>query len=134
MNRVVHFEVQADDIQRAKKFYENAFGWKVEQYMSKEKGGMEYWGLSTGDKSELGINGGMYQRPAGEVKAGDKGKQYLFDCTITVEDIDKAVAAVKANGGTITREKIEMPGIGWFANAKDTEGNQFSLMQATMKM
>jgi len=38
---------------------------------------------------------------------------------------------VKTNGGVITKEKDEIPGVGWFAGAKDTEGNRFGLMQAT---
>ncbi len=130
-NRVIHFELQADDIARAKKFYENAFGWKVEKWMSKDakegdemQGGMDYWGLVTGPDGTAGINGGMYQRPA------DK-KLYTYDCTIEVESIDEAVEAVKKNGGKITQEKMEMPKVGWFANAEDTEGNMFALMQPT---
>lgn len=124
-NRVMHFEVQADNVERAKKFYEKALGWKIEKAMSKDDGGMmDYWMIVTG-KDGPGINGGMYQRPA------DSDKFYLYDCTVTVPDIDKAVEAVKANGGSITREKGEIPGIGWFANAKDTEGNRFGLMQPT---
>lgn len=124
MNRVIHFEIQADDVNRAKAFYEKAFGWKVEQMMTKEQGGMDYWGLTTGEGTP-GINGGLYQRPA----EGDKF--YLYDCTIEVPDLDKAMEAVKANGGTITREKMEIPGVGWFAGAKDTEGNRVGLMQPT---
>lgn len=124
MNRVTHFEVQADDVERAKKFYEAAFGWKVEQWMKKEEGGMDYWGLVTGKEGERGINGGLYERPK---TAEDK--YYLYDCTIEVDDLDKAVAAVKAAGGTITKEKDMIPGVGWFASAKDTEGNRFGLMQ-----
>lgn len=125
-NRVMHFEVQADDIERAKSFYEKALGWKIEKAMTKgENGGMmDYWMVMTGE-GEPGINGGMYQRPA------DEDKFYLYDCTVTVPDIDKAVEAVKANGGTITREKSELKGVGWFASAKDTEGNRFGLMQPT---
>lgn len=124
MNRVIHFEIQADDVNRAKAFYEKAFGWKVEQMMTKEQGGMDYWGLTTGEGTP-GINGGLYQRPT----EGDKF--YLYDCTIEVPDLDKAMEAVKANGGTITREKMEIPGVGWFAGAKDTEGNRVGLMQPT---
>ena len=124
MNRVIHFEIQADDIERVKKFYEKVLGWKIEQIMTKEKGGMDYWSITTGD-SVPGINGGLYQRPA------DGDKFYLYDCTVEVADLDKAVADVKANGGTITREKMEIPGVGWFAGAKDTEGNRFGLMQPT---
>lgn len=124
MNRVVHFEIQADDIERAKKFYEKALGWKIELMKSKDDIGMDYWGITTGENGH-GINGGMYQRPA------DGEKFYLYDCTVDVEDLDKAMEAVKANGGTITREKMEIPGVGWFAGAKDTEGNRFGLIQPT---
>lgn len=124
MNRVIHFEIQADDIERAKKFYADVLGWKIEQMMTKEKGGMDYWGITTGD-SVPGINGGLYQRAEGN------DKFYLFDCTVEVADIDKAIEAVKAAGGSITREKGEIPGVGWFASAKDTEGNRFGLMQPT---
>ena len=49
MNRVIHFEIQADDIVRAKTFYEKTFGWKVEPMMTKEQGGMDYFGITTGD-------------------------------------------------------------------------------------
>jgi uncharacterized protein len=124
MNRVIHFEIQADDVERAKVFYLKALGWKITQMMTKEQGGMDYWGVETGEG--VGINGGLYQRP----KNKDE-KFYLYDCTIQVEDIDKAVQAVKTNGGIITKEKDEIPGVGWFAGAKDTEGNRFGLMQAT---
>ncbi len=124
-NRVIHFEVQADDVNRAKEFYEKTFAWKIEQIMTKEQGGnMDYWGLDTGDKSEPGISGGLYQRTP-------DNKIYTFDCTILVEDIDKAIADVKANGGQITRDKQELKGVGWFAAGLDTEGNKFGLMQAT---
>lgn len=124
MNRVIHFEIQADDVERAKKFYEKALGWKISQAMTAEKGGMDYWILDTG--TGPGIGGGMYRRPEKSAE-----KFYTYDCTVLVEDIDKAVEAVKANGGTISREKSIIPGVGWFASAKDTEGNRFALMQAT---
>ncbi|MEI7498255.1 MAG: VOC family protein [Candidatus Falkowbacteria bacterium] len=128
MNRVTHFEVQADDIERAKKFYQETFGWKIENWMSAAKGDpMDYWGLVSGEPDKgPGINGGLYQRPP-------DNKLYTFDCTIQVDDIDKAIEAVKKNGGIITREKMELKNIGWFASCKDTEGNRFALMQSTNK-
>ncbi len=123
-NRVIHFEVQADDVARAKKFYEEALGWKISQAMKKEESGMDYWMIETG--TGPGINGGIYQRP---VEMADQYRTY--DCTVMVEDLDQAVADVKAAGGTITKEKDEIKGVGWFAGARDTEGNRFGLMQPT---
>ncbi len=123
MNRVIHFEIQADNVDRAKNFYQKVLGWKIEQAMKKEEGGMDYWTITTGDAGP-GINGGMYPRPQEKEK-----KFYLYDCTITVPNLDQAIKAVKENGGTITSEKMEIPKVGWFASAKDTEGNKFGLMQ-----
>ena len=131
-NRVVHFEIQADDPERAKKFYENALGWKVEKWGGKDAQndmgvGMEYWGLMTGEKDTPGINGGLYKRSDGSQPL------HTFDCTIQVDDIDKAIEAIKANGGQIRpwegKEKWEMPKIGWFTRAVDTEGNIFGVIQ-----
>ena len=123
-NRVIHFEIQADDVSRAKTFYEKTFGWKINQMMTKEQGGMDYYGLKTGADGTPGINGGMYQR-------NPEQKLYTYDCTLQVADIDKAIADVKKNGGTIKGDKMEIPGVGWFANAIDTEGNKFGIMQPT---
>ncbi len=125
MSRVIHFEIQADNVERVKNFYEKALGWKIEKMMSKEQGGMDYWGITTGKEGTPGINGGLYDRGIADEK------MHTYDCTIEVEDIDKAMEAIKANGGKITREKGEIPGIGWFAGALDTEGNRFGLMQPT---
>jgi uncharacterized protein len=123
-NRVIHFEIQADDIARAKKFYTDVFGWDIPQIMTKEQGGMDYWGLTTGADGTPGINGGLYQRDP-------DNKIYTYDCTIQVADIDKAMEAVKNGGGKIIGEKMEIPGVGWFATANDTEGNKMGLMQPT---
>src|SRR5437868_3229965 len=111
-NRPIHFEVQADDAERAKKFYENALGWKIEK--SNMPGvGMDYWMVMTGEGP--GIDGGLYKR------TDSPRKLKSFDCTIVVDDIDKVVAAIKANGGTIEpwegKEKWEMKGLGWFSRA-----------------
>lgn len=123
MNRVIHFEIQADDVERAKKFYKNVLDWKIEPMMTEGSDGMDYWGITTGEGP--GINGGLYKRPEKE------DRFYLYDCTVHVEDLDASVEKVKANGGSITKERMEIPGVGFFAGAMDTEGNRFGLMQAT---
>ncbi|HEX4104028.1 MAG TPA: VOC family protein [Candidatus Paceibacterota bacterium] len=126
-NRPIHFEVQADDAERAKKFYENVLGWKIEK-TSMPGVGMEYWIMKTGEGP--GIDGGMYRRKDNSGRAMNS-----FDCTILVDDMDKVIAAIKASGGKIQawegKEKWEMQGLGWFSRAVDTEGNVFGLLQAT---
>ena len=101
MNRVVHFEIQADDVQRAINFYQSILGWKISQVMTKDQGGMDYWMIETGDG--MGINGGLYQRPS----EGDKF--YLYDCTIQVADLDQVIESVKQNGGVIIHDKSLIP-------------------------
>src|SRR5262245_52985208 len=59
-NSPTHFEIPADDIARAKAFYEKTFGWKITQYPMPP--GHEYWGVETMKKGEPGINGGLMKR------------------------------------------------------------------------
>ncbi len=126
-NRPIHFEIQADDAERAKKFYENALGWKIEKQKTLNVG-MDYWMVMTGDGP--GINGGLYKRSDNPMR-----QLHSFDCTISVDDIDKVIEAIKANGGKIEpwegKEKWEMKGLGWFSRGYDPEGNVFGLLQPT---
>lgn len=121
--RVIHFEIQVDDLERAKAFYEKTFGWKVDKWEG-ASGGMDYWMIVTGKDGEPGINGGMYKRP-------QEKPLHTYDCTLQVDNLDKAIEGVRSNGGTITQEKMEIPGVGWFARATDPEGNTFGMMQPT---
>lgn len=115
--RVVHFELPADDPDRAAKFYADAFGWKVEKW----GGPTDYWLVTTGEAPEPGIDGGIGRREDADDQITN---------TIDVPDLDAAVAAVEAAGGRITRAKAPVPGVGWLAYAVDTEGNPFGMMQA----
>ncbi len=134
-NRVVHFEIEAKDKNRASKFYSDAFGWKMEQ-QPEEYGG--YVVVTTGDPKEPGgINGGIYQE--------DKKLINAFSCVIAVDDIDKAINDVKNAGGKVfddnktpdgneLGEKIDIPGIGIYVKCEDTEGNRFTLLQPSPAM
>lgn len=129
-NKVVHFDISADDTERAEKFYKDAFGWEFKKYEGEEMGGMTYILVKTGPKDEPGIGGGMMLR-----KENPKtGQEKAFICTIGVSDIDEAISKVKDAGGKITMEKTEMKGVGWFAAAEDTEGNFINIMQASPDM
>jgi len=41
---IAWFEIPADDVERAKKFYGDLFGWKIERF----PGPQEYWHIDTG--------------------------------------------------------------------------------------
>ena len=123
MPRVVHFEIHAEDIARAKKFYEDVFGWEIE----KLEGPIEYWSLTTGKQEEPGINGGLMIRQGGEPGAETAISSYI--CTIDIPDIDKYLNQVQKHGGKVTMEKRSIPGVGWLAYCLDTEKNIFEIMQ-----
>lgn len=119
-NTIMHFEIPADDVERAKTFYEKAFGWKIKQFPMPP--GQEYWGVTTRKNSEPGINGGLMKRSM----PGQPFTNY-----ITVKSIDPMIAAVQANGATIVMPKQEIGGgMGWFAIFKDPENNIMGLHQA----
>ncbi len=120
-NRVVHFEIEATDTERAKKFYTDAFGWEMQQ-MGEDMG--NYVVIKTGDeKSPGGINGGM-------MKSQQDGKELnAYSCVISVDNIDESIEKVKGSGGEVLGEKVNIPGVGMYVKCKDTEGNNFSLLQ-----
>jgi uncharacterized protein len=122
MNRVVHFDIYADDPERAIKFYSETFGWEFRKWEGEI--GMDYWLIMTGPESDPGIDGGMSKREK-------DWKTRISDGAITigVPDIDAAIESVKKAGGEIVMEKTGLPQVGWFSNFKDTEGNMVSLMQ-----
>ncbi len=121
MGRVIHFEIHAEDPARAIAFYTELFGWEF----AKWDGPMDYWLIKTGPDSTPGINGGMVRRQ-GMI---DGQAVIAYVCTIDVASVDQSVKAVQAKGGQIALPKMPIPGIGWLAYAKDTEGNIFGMMQ-----
>ncbi len=124
-NPIVHFEIEASDVDRAKKFYSEAFDWKMDQ-MGEDMGG--YVVIETTTPNTPGaINGGMFKG------SGTKNLN-AYSCVISVEDIDKAIEAVKTAGGEVLNEKDDIPGVGIYAKCKDTEGNNFSLLQPSSEM
>jgi uncharacterized protein len=116
MNRPVHFEIPANDVERAIKFYETVFGWKFQKW----DGPMPYWMITTGPASEPGINGGMLQRQHENQPAAN---------TIGVANLDESIAAVTANGGKVALPRMAVQGVGWLAYCIDTEGIVFGMMQ-----
>jgi len=123
-NPITHFEIPADDVKRARKFYEEIFDWKIEKY-DKDDG---YWFVMTtevGDdewtpKEPGAINGGLVKR--------DKHNEPFLNY-ITVDSIDKTCKAIERNGGTVIVPKTKMGEWGWWATFEDTEGNILGLYE-----
>ena len=125
MSRVVHFEIQADDVERAKAFYAAAFGWEFQDYG--EFTGTPYWGIVTGPEDQPGINGGLLQRPAPTPGAGQGTNAYV--CTLGVEDYDATERKILDAGGQVALPKTALTGMAWQGYYLDTEGNTFGIHQ-----
>ena len=129
-NAIVHFEIHASDVTRAKKFYETVFGWEVSQWKDQQ-----YWIIKTGrgtypSGESVGVDGGLLLRKGAEPFDGAPANAFV--CTIAVENIDAAIEAIKQAGGRIVEPKSALDDMGWTAGCKDTEGNQFGLIQTNM--
>ena len=121
MARVVHFEIHADDPERAIDFYESALGWEF----AKWDGPGEHWLIKTGSQDEPGINGGLMRRQG--PLSGDEVNAFV--CTVQVESIEDTASKVEESGGTVSIPKFSVPGVGWVAYFKDTEGNTFGALE-----
>lgn len=125
--KVAHFEIPADDLERAKKFYTEAFGWTMDPVPN-----MEYTLVRTTEVDEKGmpkalgaINGGMMKRQAPIEHPV---------ITIVVENIDVSLKAIKKLGGKMAQKKMPVPGMGFSAYFVDSEGNLMGLFEPTMEM
>lgn len=124
MRKVVHFEIPADDVERAKQFYGSIFGWQLQDMPA-----MGYTIVQTTDVDEQtqlptapgAINGGMMQRTA------DTPAPVL---TIDVDSVDDALKQVESAGGSVVRPRTEIPDMGAFAYFKDPEGNTLGLWES----
>ena len=119
-NSILHFEIPADDVARAKAFYEKTFGWKIKAFPMPP--GHEYFGVTTKKKGDdAGINGGLMKRNM----PGQPFTNY-----VTVKSIDGMSQTVVANGGTIVLPKQAIgQDMGWIAAFKDPENNIIGLHQ-----
>ena len=116
MPRVIHFEIPAENPERAAAFYNKAFGWKIEKW----PGPMDYWMVNTGADGTPGINGGLMK----------KGNVSTTTNTIGVDSVDKAIEAVTNAGGKLIMPKTPIPTVGYFAYCQDSEGNLFGVMHS----
>jgi len=114
MPRPIHFEIPADQPERAVTFYQKLFGWQFQKW----EGPMPYWLVRTGDGP--GIDGGLMPR-------AQPGQGTVN--TIDVPSCDEFVRKAETAGGTVALPKMAVPGVGWLAYCLDPEGNTFGLME-----
>lgn len=119
-NTVQHFAINADDLDRARAFYERVFGWSFQAW-----GPPGFLQIDSGDPQAPGIRGALQQRR--EVVPGRP--MHGFECTIAVDDIDAVAEAVTAAGGTIVMDKSVIAGVGTLLFFEDSEGNIAGAMQ-----
>ena len=124
MGRIIHFEIHAENPERAIDFYTNLFGWEFKKW----DGPMPYWLITTGPKDQMGIDGGLMKR-MGPI---DGTAVIAYVCTAYTENLDASIKKAESLGGTIVVPKMPIPGVGWLTYAKDTEGNIFGMMQPDM--
>jgi uncharacterized protein len=128
---IVHFEIPANDIERAKKFYNDLFGWKIEKWPGTDGSQltsaatgqpMEYWLITTtDDKGNKALGGGMMKRQMPEHKVTNY---------IGVKSIDEYKSKVEKLGGKVLAPKHTVPGMGYFALCLDTENNPFAIWES----
>ena len=128
MNRVVHFEIHATDLDGMQKFYGDVFGWNIVN-LGEQMG--NYRMVTTGQdaigEKWPGINGGITPRHGNGPAEGQPVNAFV--CTISVDNLDLYLSKVKSSGGTMVLDKMDVPGVGWLAYCKDLEGNIFGILQ-----
>lgn len=122
MGRVVHFEIHADDPERAVGFYTGVFGWTVNRF-----GDQEYWLLSTGAPDEVGIDGAILRRSGDRPAIGASPVGAVITAQVT--DLDASLAKALELGAQMALDKMPIPGVGTVAYVIDTEANVVGMLQ-----
>jgi uncharacterized protein len=115
MPKIVHFEIPADDAERAVGFYRDTLGWEISRF-----GEEPYWLVRAGDEEEPGANGALV------------GRDVLHQSPVLiagVADIDDVLSRARKCGGEVAQGKLPVPGVGWSAYIRDPEGNTIGLFQ-----
>ena len=119
-NNVDFFAINADDVPRARTFYERVFGWRFEPW-----GPPGFYLIENGNEPNGAIRGALQERR--ELAPGQK--MIGYENTISVANIDQAIRAIEASGGRIAAPKFHIPTVGTVAYFFDTEGNVAGIIQ-----
>jgi len=129
MNKVVHFEIPANDIERAKKFYREIFGWSIQDWPMPN--GSVYTSVRTVEIDEKTF----LPKEVGAINGAIVKKDEIVNTpvvTVNVSSIDECVEKIIKAGGKLLKPKVEITGLGYYAYVQDTEGNLLALWQTLM--
>ena len=113
-NNLSHFAIYIDDIDRAKAFYSNLFGWDYNSY-----GQDDFLQIKDSSDDDGKLIGALQSRKYSPIDEKIIG----FECSVAVEDIDAIISKIEANNGKIVMPKTEIPYVGWLVKFLDSEGN-----------
>jgi predicted enzyme related to lactoylglutathione lyase len=119
-NHLAFFAIHADDVERARGFYERVFGWRFEAW-----GPPGFYLVHTGPDDDPGILGALQQRHEPLAGTGMRG----FECTVSVDDVADIKRRVVENGGTVLYDEVEIETVGTLVQFLDTEGNVCNAMK-----
>lgn len=123
-NNISHFAVEADNLPRARQFYESVFGWRFTPW-----GPPDFLQICTGNDHNPGVPGALQRR--NQPLTGSGNRTYM--CTIGVDSIEDIMAKVRAQGGRVTMEPFVIVGVGTLIYIEDTEGNRVGAMHYDQK-
>ncbi|MBA3977959.1 MAG: VOC family protein [Nitrosopumilus sp.] len=123
MPTVQYFEIPADDLERAQKFYRQVFGWNIQKWDDKENPEQEYYMFETrDDEGNPGLGGGMMKR---------QSPQHTITNYITVSSVDEYASKIEQSGGMVMMPKTKVTEMGFIAVCLDSENNMFGIFEAT---
>ncbi|HXS59914.1 MAG TPA: VOC family protein [Candidatus Sulfopaludibacter sp.] len=121
MPTVQHFEIAADDVQRAQEFYKKVFGWTMQRMSNPVRPEEDYWTFETkDDDGNQGLSGGMMKR---------QSPQQTVTNYVSVLSIDEYSLKINQSGGKIIIPKTKLPDMGFIAVCLDSENNMFGLFE-----
>ena len=119
-NHVKHFAIHADNVERARQFYEAAFGWAFRPW-----GPPNFYLVQTGPDEDRGLQGALQQRTEPLTGAGLRG----YECTIGVDNLQAAIARITEAGGKTLSQPYTIDSVGELVFIEDTEANRVGIMQ-----
>lgn len=118
MPKIIHFQIPAEEPERAAEFYRKVFGWKIDKW----EGEFDYWLVEAGNEDEPGINGAIKPKKFGSTVSD----------VISVDSYDEFARKIEFEGGKMLTEKMTIPDMGYTGSFQDTEGNILGIIEVTM--